>query len=256
MTLRILQLTDCHLFVDPKAELKEICTRDRLERVLATLPPEFDRVDRLIITGDLTHDDLPETYGAVRSLFDSWWPRVRLVPGNHDVRDGLYLHCGDRVERVAERIVFRETLGNWKLIGLDSHWPGEVRGELGTAQLEWLDGELSAGASTPTALFLHHPPILAGSAWMNEVGLVDREAFWSVIERHPQVRVICAGHVHHELTTYRHGVLVLTTPSTGVQFVPESEQFQIDVAEPGYRILELEEDGTVRTRVVRVSLYA
>jgi len=252
MTLRILQLTDCHLFTDPTVELKGICTRRRFERVLSAVEPEFERADRLIITGDLAHDELPETYVVLRERLEVWWPRVRLLPGNHDFRDAMQAHCGDRIQRAGNRVVFRETLAEWRLIGLDSQLTGEVRGELGATQLDWLNRELTEYGSSHTAIFLHHPPVVSSSPWMNSVGLVDREALWSILRQHSQVRVICAGHVHHELSYLHHGILALATPSTGVQFVPDSELLQIDAIQPGYRLLELEPDGTVRTRVVRV----
>lgn len=252
MTLRILHLTDAHLFHNPAEELKGVCTRKTFERVVAAIEPEISRADRLIVTGDLAHDDLPETYPAYRELLRAWWSKVRIVPGNHDVRSGFQAHFSDRITLAGDRIVFQDLLGGWRLMGLDSHWPGEVRGALGALQLDWLDRELGVASTTPTALFLHHPPVVSGSPWMNAVGLTDVDAFWSVLARHPQVRVITAGHVHHELSYFHRGVLCLTTPSTGVQFVPESEVLQIDTVAPGYRVLELETEGTLRTRVVRV----
>ncbi|RCL61780.1 MAG: phosphodiesterase, partial [Pseudomonas sp.] len=51
----------------------------------------------------------------------------------------------------------------------------------------------------------------------------------------------------------RNGVRLLATPSTGVQFTPQSEDFQVDSAAPGYRWLRLYADGRLETDVSRVS---
>ena len=254
MTVRLLQLTDCHLFVSPEATIQGICTRERWLSVLAAIAPEQSRAQRLILTGDMTHDDLPETYRVVRETLAGWWPQTRFVPGNHDVREGIYEHLHDRIQRVAERVVFSEPVEGWQVIGLDSHLPGQVKGELGGEQLAWLADELSRTANRPTVLFVHHPPVDAPSAWMNAIGLTDRDALWTLLRSHAQVRLICAGHVHHESATLRQGVLVVTTPATGVQFTPESETLVVDDLPWGYRLVELHDDGTFQTRVVRLPL--
>ncbi|HBH51023.1 MAG TPA: hypothetical protein DDY91_03935 [Planctomycetaceae bacterium] len=254
MTARLLHLTDCHLFSSPTATIQGICTRDRWLNVLRQIEPEQTRADRLVLTGDMTHDDLPETYTVIRETLAPWWPKTRFVPGNHDVRTGICEHLHDRIQQTGKRIVFSEPVGPWQLIGLDSHVPGEVRGELGESQRAWLAEELSRTSSRPTVLFLHHPPVDAPSPWMNAIGLTDRDQLWSLLRSHAQVRLICAGHVHHESSTLHQGVLVVTTPATGVQFTPESDTLVVDDLPWGYRVLELHDEGTFQTRVVRLPL--
>jgi Icc protein len=251
--MRIIQISDLHLFADPKAELKGICTRERLERVLAALRQESGKAELLIVTGDLAHDERLETYQALRELLKEWLPRVRVLPGNHDNRTFMRQVFGDIVLAAGERNVFADSAGNWRLIGLDSQIPGAVAGELGTVQLGWLEQQLAA-TSQPTVLFLHHPPIPVGSTWLDQIGLLDASALWKMLERFPKVRLICTGHIHQELTIRRGGVVVLATASTGVQFLPETESLVVDDLPPGYRLLELQDDGGVRTRVIRVPI--
>jgi 3',5'-cyclic-AMP phosphodiesterase len=252
MTTRIVQITDCHLFADAAAELKGICTRERLGGVLAALREELPRAERLIVTGDLAHDERLQTYEALRELLAGWLPRVRLLPGNHDDRGFLREIFGDLVQTAGERNVFAQSAGNWRLIGLDTQIPGAVAGELGPPQLAWLEEQL-AGSPQPAALFMHHPPVEVGSPWLEQIGLIDAPALWQLLARFPQVKVLCTGHIHQELAVHRGSILVLATPSTAVQFRPESALLVVDDVPPGYRILELEDEGSVRTRVIRVS---
>ena len=45
----------------------------------------------------------------------------------------------------------------------------------------------------------------------------------------------------------------MATPSTCVQFLPQSATFAVDNAAPGYRWLSLYEDGSLETGVERIS---
>jgi len=252
MAIQLLHLTDCHLFRDPSAELQGVCTRSAWLHALQAIEPLRNEVDRLIVTGDFTHDDLPETYQPVRESLEAWWSKTRLTLGNHDVRAGLWQHAGDRLEQVEGRLVFRDSVGGWNLIGLDSHRPGEVVGELGEPQRRWLDQELARAPARPTALFFHHPPVEFASPWMTAIALADRAELGTLLDRHPQVRLVVCGHVHHETSTLWGSRLVLTTPSTAVQFAPVSTTLVVDAVPPGYRVLELHDDGRVFTRVVRL----
>ena len=252
MAARVVQITDLHLMADPRAELKGVCTRVTLQSVLDVLQRDFGSAERLIVTGDLAHDELRETYVALRELLGDWLPKLRLIPGNHDNREFMRQVFGDRVTEMDDRNVFADSVGGWRLIGLDSQLPGEVRGQLGESQRDWLTRELSAEPLWPTAIFLHHPPLKVGTGWLDEIGLEDAEPLLDLLRRSPQVKVVCCGHIHHELTIVQANTLLLTTPSTSVQFLPETEMLVPDPVLPGFRIFDLESDGSFRTRVVRV----
>ena len=252
MSVRILQLTDCHLMADPRAELKGICTRERFAGVLSDIATHHADVDLLVVSGDLTHDERPETYVAIREMLAEWLPRLRVIPGNHDDREPLRQTFRDQIQQHAERLVFVHDLGGWRLIGLDSHRPGELSGELGAEQLAWLDEQLGSEPLRPTGLFVHHPPISVNSVWLDRIGLIDADSLLTVLRRHAQVRFVSCGHVHQERSAVIGSIQILTTPSTGVQFRPETAALEVDVAEPGYRVFSLLPDGQFQSWVERV----
>lgn len=97
----------------------------------------------------------------------------------------------------------------------------------------------------------------------------DAERLLDLLPQHPQVKFVCCGHIHHEMTcsltlrgvatigsqaTRPQSLLMLTTPATSVQFLPETDRLIPDLIPPGFRIFDLETDGSFRTRVVRVPL--
>ncbi len=52
----------------------------------------------------------------------------------------------------------------------------------------------------------------------------------------------------------RSGATVIATPSTCVQFKPNSDDFALDTCSPGWRELELHADGRFETRVKRLEV--
>ena len=90
-----------------------------------------------------------------------------------------------------------------------------------------------------------------GADWMREIGLRNREDFWQVIDRFPQVKVVLWGHIHQTHEQQRNGVQLLATPSTCIQFTSGSRKFSVEDLAPGYRWFELQASGNFTTEVGR-----
>lgn len=265
MTVRILQLTDLHLFADPAARLREIPTRAIVQRVLAAVQARAGEWDLVVLTGDLAHDETRETYSAVRDLLGPQLlglqlpgtelrsrGRCRIVPGNHDNRAAIRDAFPDCDITPGEWITFATDVGGWRLIGLDTHCPGEVWGRIEPSQLDWLATELEAHSDRRTLIFMHHPPFQVQSRWLDLVGLRQAEAFWEVIRHFPHVRGVSCGHVHQEFRGQVHGVAVYTTPAASIQFRPGTDELEITDEPPGFRVFALDGD-TCESQVWRVA---
>lgn len=250
MMPRIVQLTDLHLFCD-RARLKNVPTWETLRDVCRHVKTHAGKWDLLVLTGDLAHDELAETYELLREELGDWLPRCRLVPGNHDNRAGLRTVFSDIVPATDEFISFAEDLSGWRILGIDSHQPGEVPGRIKPEQLDWLSRELKQHRDQPTLLFLHHPPIPVNSPWLDKIGLENPEPFQQLIAEHPQIQAIITGHVHHEFRGKLGTADVLTSPSTSLQFEPKGEDSSYTNDPPGYRIFDLEKES-YRTEVHRL----
>lgn len=249
---RILQLTDLHVFKDPTATLKGIPTRTLLEDVVRHVQSSGNVFDAVVVTGDHTHDELPESYEAVRSLLSPWLNQLYLVPGNHDDRTVMRSVFPDRLQGHGQDLItFAFDAGDWLCIGLDTHVPGAVPGRIEPSQVTWARKRAAESRSNQVALFFHHPPVLMNSAWMDPIGLEGRELLLDWFQQEPRIRLVCCGHVHHEFQNRVGLVDVLTTPSTGIQFVPDGATPTFVAGAPGYRIIELRDEGFA-TRVIRL----
>lgn len=244
MAVRIIQITDCHLFADPNVELKGVATRTRFEATIAAIRQRFSALDRLIITGDLAHDEALATYQQLRGSLGDFAERTRVIPGNHDNREFMTDVFPDQSTDTADgRVTFSERLGGWQLIGLDTHLPGKSSGRLGEPQCDWLRRQLEAASDAKCIVFTHHPPMDVHSAWLDEIGLADRDEFRRILRDFSNVRLVCSGHVHQVVTSALESAIALTTPSIGPAFAPNTDQLVIDDGPAGYRVIELDDDG-------------
>ena len=87
---------------------------------------------------------------------------------------------------------------------------------------------------------------------MKDIGLHNKERFWEILSRSEKLKCVVYGHVHQELDFEHNGIRCLCTPSTCIQFKPNVVNFALDPVNPGYRTLQLHEDGSIDTKVYRV----
>ncbi len=247
--LRLLQFSDTHLFGSADGQIKGVRSYHSLEQVLAKARARHWDADALLLTGDIVHDD-PVGYAHIKTLFGNLGKPIYCLPGNHD--DGPKL--ADALQGAPFQIGGHVDLQNWRIIMLDSVVPGAAHGELSPHELIRLDAALASAGNRHIVICLHHHPVPMASRWLDDVRLRNAADFFSLVDRCPQVRAICWGHVHQQFDVHRKGVRLLAVPSTCAQFTPHSEQFAIDHAPPGYRRLTLHENGKVDTEVVRVEL--
>jgi 3',5'-cyclic-AMP phosphodiesterase len=173
----------------------------------------------VLLTGDVADNAADAEYRRAVELLSPLAVPLYPVPGNHDDREGLRRRFG-LGGAPGEPVHYAADLGPLRLIALDTLVPGQDGGALGGGQLAWLEAELAASPGAPTLLAMHHPPFVTGVPVFDEIGLAeaDRLALAAVVERHPQVRRIVAGHVHQPIAGSVAGRPALTVPSTYVQF--------------------------------------
>jgi len=249
--LRLLQLSDPHLFGRADRALRGVVTRTSLQAVLRHARAHHWDAEALLLTGDLVNDDAAG-YATVRELLGNLGKPVWCLPGNHDDAAAM----GRELGAAPFEIGGHHDLGSWRIIMLDSCVPGQALGRISAAELARLDAALAGAGERHVLVCLHHHPVRMASRWLDSVGLQNADEFFAITDRHPQLRAIVWGHVHQSYDSRRKGVRLLAVPSTCAQFLPHSDQFAVDPSPPGYRRLTLRSDGTIDTEVLRVELQA
>ncbi len=249
---QIVQITDIHFVADGGPLLLEHDTRSAFLRVRDYLGQHYSDCDRLIVTGDLVHDEGEEAYQELFDALTPWHDRLRVIPGNHDARVPMQKVFSGMIRNDQDSVSFLDELEGWTLIGLDTLIEGAVEGDLAGNQWAWLR-EAVMQAPGPVALFMHHPPVFVGSQWLDQLSLVSLGVFSNLVEDFPQIKFVVCGHVHQEFYTQIFHADVFTTPSTCVQFKPNSDEFAIESSSPGLRTFDLRPDGTFDSHVIRIS---
>jgi 3',5'-cyclic-AMP phosphodiesterase len=172
----------------------------------------------VLVTGDLTENAADAEYAQARDLLAALDAPLYVLPGNHDDAEGLRRHF-DMPGVDGEPVHYAADLGPLRLVVIDSTRPGENPGALDEARLARLDAELAAEPGVPTVIAMHHPPIVTAIPPLDEIGLppADMRALGAVVERHPQVRRIVAGHMHRAIAGDLAGRPVIVAPSTYMQ---------------------------------------
>ena len=248
--IQLVQLTDTHLGDQPGERLLSLDTDASLAHVLA-LVKQQPSVDLLLATGDISNSGSVGSYQRFRALSRGLARHALWLPGNHDLPSAMQmaLEGGEELNRSVE-------IGNWQIIMLNSMTPGETGGALGDEELTFLRQQLQLSAENHelahVLVCLHHQPVDIGCEWLDQQKVADADALFSVLDEFEHVRAVLWGHVHQAFDQQRKGVRLLATPSTCVQFAPNSADFKLDRQNPGYRRLALSDDGSIETEVHRV----
>jgi Icc protein len=247
--LRVLHLTDPHLFADPEGELRGAVTYRSLCRVLDDYRGSDWQADCILVTGDIVQDDSPGAYRHFRELLGALGLPVYCVPGNHDVRGLMRDMLGEPPFRYCESVA----AGGWLIVPVDSCVAGKVHGRVGDADLERLAATMTGSADAHVLVCLHHPPVLMHSRWLDSVGLENREQFLDTVAAAANARLVLFGHVHQDYEGEHAGLRILGTPSTCRQFAPRSPLFAVDDSPPAYRRLNLYTDGRFEHELIWVN---
>ena len=248
--IKVLQITDTHLFADSSGCLLGLNTEQSLNVITEDVRRNHLPADLILATGDLVHDGTPAAYRRIFSHLENFGLPVYCLPGNHDEARTLQRTLDKGTIKYTEHAHF----GDWHFIFLDSTIEDSEGAHLTTAMLEMLERQLLSNPDCHTLVCLHHQPIQMGSCWLDTMAVDNAAEFFAIIDRYPQVRGILWGHVHQEYDGMHKGIKLMSSPSTCIQFLPGSDDFAVDTANPGYRWLDLYPDGRIETGVERIAV--
>jgi len=244
--VRLLHLTDPHLHANRDATMRGLNTFESFKAVVDHAAADEAHIDAVLGTGDLVQDETRHGYERFCSVMRELNAPVHCIPGNHDapaimaevLNEPPFQCCGTA------------SYENWCLIMLNSAVRWNDYGEFDSKELQFLQQSLAANVDKYILIGMHHHPIETGSRWIDGLNLRNSDEFFALIENHSNVRCVVWGHVHQESDRIRNGVRMLSSPSTGAQFRPNSDVFRLDNRPPGYRWINLLPDGNIDTEVV------
>ncbi|POC23830.1 3',5'-cyclic-AMP phosphodiesterase [Vibrio vulnificus] len=249
-SIKLLQITGTHLFASDEGSLLSVKTLQSFQAVVEQVMARHVEFDYILATGDISQDHSAASYQRFADGIAPLEKACFWLPGNHDYKPNMSSVLPSPQITTPEQVALNP---HWQLILLDSQVVGVPHGRLSDQQLSMLEHYLQASPEKNTLILLHHHPLLVGSAWLDQHTLKDAEAFWQIVERFPMVKGIVCGHVHQDMNVMHKGIRVMATPSTCVQFKPQSDDFALDTVSPGWRELTLHANGEITTQVQRLA---
>jgi 3',5'-cyclic AMP phosphodiesterase CpdA len=246
--MHLLLVSDTHLSRETQAFAENWrVVREHIEAA----PP-----DLIVHLGDISVDGAgrPTELEEAAEHFGDLRPRMRFLPGNHDIGDNPR-EPGAKVEAevTAARLdAYRKTYGadywsfeagSWQLIGLNAQLFG-TEGEEEERQFTWLGAALR-GASGPLGIFVHKPLFRDraedGEAHVRYMPLAPRRRLLELLASR-DLRFVASGHAHQERRGKLAGVEYVWAPS--VSFcIPDAMQERVGEKEVGVVGLNLGESG-------------
>lgn len=244
--LRLVQITDSHLGDEPNTRLLNIDTDRSLAAVIELVRREQVRIDAVLATGDLADTGGVAAYRRFAVASEGLGEQTRWLPGNHDEWPQLREAVGAGSPLLERSLL----LGNWQIIMLDSTVTGEVGGSISDSELDALRTALAVAPHRHALVCLHHHVLPVGAAWLDAQRVANSEQLLAELASWPQVRAVLSGHVHQPSEQQYAHFILLTSPSTCIQFAEGSAEFRVDPnGVPSYRWLELYPDGRIETGI-------
>jgi 3',5'-cyclic AMP phosphodiesterase CpdA len=195
--------SDTHIAADEKLEARGAVMGENLARCVNQVLNMGQKPFGVLLNGDVAYlDGQQADYATFLNLIAPLREnaiQVHCTLGNHDDRKhfiGAMTSPQDPhpVEGKHVEILSSATM-NWIL--LDSLFEiNHTPGQLGEAQLGWLDRSLAAAADKPTVVMMHHNPQGPIPEGKKATGLLDSEALFKVLARHKKVKALIYGHTH------------------------------------------------------------
>ncbi len=127
LPVRLLQVTDPHLFGDESQTIYGVATAVSFRKVLAeAFAPGTPRPDAILVTGDIADDHTAAAYANFRRALQPYGLPVFCLPGNHDepgLMTGLVNGDGFQYGGTAE-------FGAWSAVFIDTHVHGRPEGRV------------------------------------------------------------------------------------------------------------------------------
>ncbi|MCW2487852.1 metallophosphoesterase [Candidatus Symbiopectobacterium sp. NZEC127] len=245
--MRILHLTDTHLFSDKSGDVQAKMHHERFINFINHFNKnrKLLNVDSVIVTGDISHDGSAISYDVFFENMDSLSIPYAVLPGNHDDLGNL-----DTAIKIAKHTVAVEQLSNasWALFGLNSVVPREDYGFINKDTLYKLREDLTDTTCENIAIFLHHHLVPVGTPLVDICKLMNSDDLLTICHDSP-VKFIGTGHAHTLFQRKIDNILVSVSPALCSQWENGTSAVSI-VNNSGFSIIALDKSIFIETHFI------
>lgn len=243
--MKFIHLTDTHVIGGGRTLYGADPAR-RLQLAVQSINSEHGDAAFAIVTGDMTHWGDADAYAVFSEQIGHLKMPVHLMVGNHDDSTAFANVFPDTCRDPQSFVQYAFDTPFGRAICLDTKREGSHAGGYCERRLDWLQGQLTQ-TKDRILLFMHHPPFKVGIVAMDEIMMLDAEAFHDVIAPHKErIRHLFVGHVHRAIFGNWRGISYSCMRGLNHQVALnlKSEQGDIegDLANPAYGVVLLDDD--------------
>lgn len=232
-----------NLFMSRKKKYKSIKQIIDLKDLLTK-----EKIDLIVVTGDLTTTSLKEEFIQAKKLLDSLEIPYLTLPGNHDKytkksekQKDFYSYFSNSIQSIPknyhnlslknDRLEIHDIAENWKLILLDTALATSLVFSTGKffKKTEILLENLLSKEADQTIILATHFPFYQPLS--KRKSLKRKEALLNLLKKHPNVKIYLHGHTHeHTILDLRPENLpiILDSGSTGHNFLGKCNILSFD----------------------------
>jgi Icc protein len=207
----LIQISDCH--IDDQVESMGVDTHANLASVVKAVTKH--NCDTLLITGDLAHNGTLNSYQVLQRMLMPIKSRIVVLSGNHDQIENLN-------QVFSEQLISKFSLGNWEIITIDSTQTLDNSGYVTKKALDQLAQDLQNSVAKYNIVALHHPIVSMQSDWDDSLSLENADELFNVMNKYPKIKAVLWGHAHQASEFDNNDVVLISCPSTALQYDNET----------------------------------
>ncbi len=233
--MRIIQITDLHIAKVGASTILDIDVWQKFKSVLAEAKKM--EPDLLVVTGDLCYQSGETSiYQWIKKDLDDSELNYQVIAGNHDDAALMATVFDLPLQKKTGECYYEKRYESGKILFLDS-----AKAVLSQDQWDWFYKELAE--EIPMMIFIHHPPLLAQTPFMDNNYCFQQAAqFAEALAQKSDIIPVFCGHYHTERMVSAAQFNVFITPSTMAQIDPENPEYALKHLTPGFRVVDW--DGT------------
>ena len=216
--MKFVVLSDLHLSA-PGQPVNGLDTGARTAEAVAVIRRDHADAAFVLLAGDLADRGEAAAYRHLQDLLAPLPMPVHITLGNHDDRPTFLSVFGADRDDPQGRVSRAVDTDGYRVILLDTSEPGLVGGRLCPGRLDWLNARLDEAKDRPVIIVQHHHanPL---SLPVDEIILENATDYLAVLQRHPDVRQVTAGHVHLPTAAVWRGIPMTTLAGSHYSVTP------------------------------------
>lgn len=238
--MKIIQITDMHLFCETGKTLFDYNTYNGLQAVVDYVHRHERAVDAVLLTGDISQDETEASYVLALEQVKRLGVPVYWVQGNHDDRA-----CMSSVFAREPRVYPADQLfvSGWKCIVVDTIVTGEDGGYLTNEERCRVESLLTQAREQQLSvvLIMHHHPVAVGTPLLDDCMLGNGNELLQVVDQYPEVRAMICGHAHNDYLLRHKHCHIDVAPATCFQWKKGTSTLSTE-DKRGYRRIVLGSD--------------